>query len=80
MVFLSGWTVIKENLPWLVDENKVAPETIYDIVLQVPDVIICHYISSWGIVGRQVFIEMHLVAESKDLETAHLITKKSNFF
>lgn len=52
MVFLSGWTVIKENLPWLVDENKVAPETIYDIVLQVPDVIICHYISSWGIVGR----------------------------
>ncbi|MEL7242546.1 MAG: cation transporter dimerization domain-containing protein, partial [Cyanobacteria bacterium J06573_2] len=35
----------------------------------------CHYIASRGIVGRQVFIEMHLVVEAQDLETSHLITE-----
>ena len=64
MVFFSGWTVIKENLPWLVDEMAVAPETIYDIALKVPGVINCHDIASRGVVGRQVFIEMHLIVDA----------------
>jgi len=76
MVFLSGWTVIKENLPWLVDEMAIAPETIYDIALQVPGVINCHYIASRGIVGRQVFIEMHLIVDTKNVEEAHRITEE----
>lgn len=54
----------------------IAPETIYDIALQVPGVINCHYIASRGVIGRQVFIEMHLVVEAKDVETAHRITEK----
>ena len=76
MVFFSGWTVIKENLPWLVDEMAVAPETIYDIALKVPGVINCHDIASRGVVGRQVFIEMHLIVDAKDVETAHRITEE----
>ncbi|MGB3640152.1 MAG: cation diffusion facilitator family transporter [Rivularia sp. (in: cyanobacteria)] len=76
MVFFSGWTVIKENLPWLVDEMAVAPETIYDIALKVPGVINCHNIASRGVVGRQVFIEMHLIVDAKDVETAHRITEE----
>lgn len=76
LVFRSGWNVLKENLPWLVDEMAIAPEAIRDVVMQVPGVINCHDIASRGLLGRQVFIEMHMVVEAKDVETAHKITEE----
>lgn len=75
LVFWSGWTVIRENLPWLVDEVAIAPEAIHDVVMQVPGVINCHSIASRGLLGRQVFIEMHLIVSASDVETAHKITE-----
>ncbi len=75
LVFKSGWTVLKENLPWLVDQMVIAPETIREIVMSVPGVINCHDIASRGMIGRQVFIEMHMVVEAGDVETAHRITE-----
>ncbi|MUL36470.1 cation diffusion facilitator family transporter [Gloeocapsopsis dulcis] len=76
LVFKSGWSVLKENLPWLVDEMAIAPEAIYPLVMQVPGVINCHDIASRGVVGRQVFIEMHLIVNAIDVETAHKITEE----
>jgi cation diffusion facilitator family transporter len=76
MVFLSGWSVLRENLPWLVDRMAIAPEAIYAIAIQVPGVLNCHDIASRGVVGRQVFIEMHLVVNALDVETAHKITEE----
>ncbi|MEO1341625.1 MAG: cation diffusion facilitator family transporter [Cyanobacteria bacterium J06635_13] len=76
LVFYSGWEVISENLPWLVDEMAIAPEAIYDVVLAVPGVINCHDIASRGMLGRQVFIEMHLVVDTDDLIVAHQITEQ----
>ncbi len=75
LVFSSGWKVLKENLPLLVDEMAIAPEVIHQIVLEVPGVLNCHAIASRGVVGRQVFIEMHLVVSAQDVETAHAITE-----
>lgn len=75
LVFRSGWKVLRENLPWLVDAVAIAPELINHIALQVPGVIDCHNIASRGVLGRQVFIEMHLVVDTKDLETAHQIAE-----
>lgn len=75
LVFWSGWSVIKENLPWLVDHMAVAPETIHQIALSVPGVLNCHDIASRGVIGRQVFIEMHLIVDAPDVETAHHITE-----
>lgn len=75
LVLYSGWRVLHQNLPWLVDEIAIAPEKIQAIVLQVPGVINCHDIASRGVVGRQVFIEMHLIVEAQDVETAHQITE-----
>ncbi|MCA1992942.1 MAG: cation diffusion facilitator family transporter [Coleofasciculus sp. S288] len=75
LVFHSGWEVLKENVPWLVDEMAIAPEAIQSVALQVPGVINCHSIASRGILGRQVFIEMHMVVEAPDVETAHKITE-----
>lgn len=76
LVFHSGWKVLKENLPWLVDEMAIAPEAIQAITMQVPGVINCHNIASRGILGRQVFIEMHMIVEANDVETAHKITEE----
>jgi len=75
LVFWSGWTVIRENLPWLVDEMAIAPEAIHEVVTQVPGVLNCHSIASRGIVGRQTFIEMHLIVDAIDVEAAHRITE-----
>ncbi|MGL5133333.1 MAG: cation diffusion facilitator family transporter, partial [Planktothrix sp.] len=75
LVFKSGWSVLKENLPWLVDQMVIAPETIKEIVMSVPGVVNCHDIASRGMIGRQVFIEMHLIVEATDVETAHSITE-----
>jgi cation diffusion facilitator family transporter len=76
MVFWSGWMVLKENLPWLVDEIAIAPETIHAIAVSVSGVVNCHDIASRGVVGRQVFIEMHLIVDAGDIETAHHITEE----
>lgn len=76
LVFYSGWEVLKQNLPWLVDEIAIAPEAIHAIAMTVPGVLNCHDIASRGVVGRQTFIEMHLIVAAKDVETAHQITEE----
>ncbi len=75
LVFRSGQKVLQDNLPWLVDRMAIAPETIKSIVMSVPGVINCHNIASRGVIGRQVFIEMHLIVNAIDVETAHKITE-----
>ncbi len=75
LVLKSGWEVLRDNLPWLVDEIAIPPEVIQRIVMQVPGVLNCHSIASRGVVGRQVFIEMHMVVDTDDVETAHDITE-----
>ena len=75
LVFRSGWSVLQDNLPWLVDEMAIDPEVIQQITLEVPGVVNCHSISSRGIVGRQIFIEMHLIVNTQDVSTAHTITE-----
>ncbi len=75
LVLWSGWTVLKENLPWLVDKMAIAPEAIQERVMQVPGVLNCHSIASRGVLGRQVFIEMHLIVDASDVVAAHKITE-----
>lgn len=75
LVFRSGWSVLRANLPWLVDEMAIAPEAVYQVVMQVPGVVNCHDIASRGLLGRQVFIEMHLIVDAEDVATAHQITE-----
>ena len=76
LVFWSGWSVLKENLPWLVDQMAIAPEAIHAIATSIPGVINCYAIASRGVLGRQVFIEMHLIVDASDVETAHHITEE----
>jgi cation diffusion facilitator family transporter len=76
LVIRSGWIVLSANLPWLVDEMAIAPEAIHTVVMAVPGVLNCHSIASRGLLGRQVFIDMHLIVEPTDVVSAHAITEK----
>jgi cation diffusion facilitator family transporter len=75
LVFHSGWSVLQDNLPSLVDQMAIDPEIIQQLTLEVPGVLNCHSIASRGIVGRQIFIEMHLIVDAQDVATAHAITE-----
>ncbi len=76
LVIRSGWVVLSANLPWLVDEMAIAPEAIHTEVMRVPGVLNCHNIASRGLLGRQVFIDMHLIVEPQDVLSAHDITER----
>lgn len=75
-VLASGWTVVRSNLPWLVDASAIQPQDIQAIALGVPGVLDCHAIHSRGLLGRQVFVEMHLVTAAGDVESSHRITEE----
>ncbi len=75
-VLWSGWNVLRGNLPWLVDEMAIAPEAIQQLALAVPGVIDCHDVASRGLIGRQVFVEMHLITDAPDVESSHRITEE----
>lgn len=75
-VLWSGWKVLRGNLPWLVDEMAIAPETVQKLALAVPGVVDCHDVTSRGLIGRQVFVEMHLITSAPDVETSHRITEE----
>lgn len=76
LVFHSAWEILKENLPWLTDNMAIPPEKIRSLAMSIPGVMNCHAIASRGVVGRQVFIEMHLIVEADDVKTAHQITEE----
>jgi len=69
------WMVLRSNLPWLVDQIAIAPEAIHSVAMAVPGVLNCHDIASRGVIGQQVFIDMHMVVAANDLPTAHRVTE-----
>ncbi len=76
LVVWSAWEVLQENIPVLTDRVAIAPESIYKVAMDVEGTIDCHAISSRGIVGQRVFVEMHLVVEPLDVESAHRISEQ----
>ena len=70
------WQVLRQTLPWLVDHIAIAPESIHDESMAVPGVLNCHDIASRGVLGQQVFIDMHLIVDAEDLTSAHKITER----
>lgn len=70
------WQVLRQTLPWLVDHIAIAPESIHAESMAVPGVLNCHDIASRGVLGQQVFIDMHLIVDAEDLTSAHKITER----
>ncbi|MEL6468935.1 MAG: cation diffusion facilitator family transporter [Cyanobacteria bacterium J06623_4] len=56
----SLWQVLHKQLPMLLQPTAIAPEAIAQIASQVEGVTRCTRILSRGMVGRQVWIEIHI--------------------
>jgi len=55
------WQMVNWQLPLLVQQTAIAPEMLAQIACQVRGVTHCYQIQSRGMVGRFVYIQMHLV-------------------
>ena len=75
LVFWSAWEVIQENVPFLSDRVAIPAREIVEVVMDVYGVVNCHSIASRGVVGQEVFIEMHLVVAPREIGAAYEIVK-----
>jgi len=76
MVLFSGWRVLRSNLPWLVDARAVPAEQIAVLVTPMPDVLGCHAITSRGMPGQLIHIELHVVTSRPGLREAYALSEQ----
>lgn len=72
----SFWQVLHDQLPTLLRPMAIAPEAIAHIATQVEGVTRCIRIRSRGLVGRQVWIELHLAIHPDFLGVAHIVGER----
>lgn len=72
----SLWKVLYDQLPTLLRPMAIAPEAVAHIVTQVDGVTRCVRIRSRGLVGRQVWIELHVVIHPDFLGVAHIVGER----
>ena len=75
LVFWSAWEVIQDNVPFLSDRVAIPAREIMKIVTDVYGVINCHSITSRGVIGQEIFIEMHLVVAPREISAAYEIVE-----
>jgi cation diffusion facilitator family transporter len=71
LVFWSAWEVIRDNIPFLSDRVAISAKEIMEIVMDVYGVLNCHSITSRGVIGQEIFIEMHLVVAPREIDAAY---------
>jgi cation diffusion facilitator family transporter len=76
MALRSLWQVLHSQLPMLLKPTAIAPEAIAQIACQVEGVTRCTRILSRGMVGRQVWIELHLALHPEFMVIAHTIGER----
>ncbi|MEM9768476.1 MAG: cation diffusion facilitator family transporter [Cyanobacteria bacterium P01_D01_bin.71] len=72
----SLWQVLHDQLPTLLRPMAIAPEAIAHTVAQIEGVTRCARIRSRGLVGRQVWVELHLVIHPDFLGVAHIVGER----
>jgi cation diffusion facilitator family transporter len=75
LVFWSAWEVIRENVPFLSDRVAISAREIMKTVTDVYGVLNCHSITSRGVLGQAIFIEMHLVVAPREISEAYKIVE-----
>lgn len=75
LVVVSYWGVLCFQLPQLVQQTAIAPEVLAQIARQVGGVTHCYQIQSRGIVGRLVYVQMHLILHPEVRSLAPKIAK-----
>ncbi len=72
----SLWQVLGDQLPTLLRPMAIAPEAIAHIVTQIEGVTRCVRIRSRGLVGRQVWVELHLVIHPEFAGVTHIVGER----
>ena len=72
----SLWKMLQAQLPMLLRPTAIAPEAISQIACQVEGVTRCTRILSRGMVGRQVWIELHLALHPEFMVIASAIGER----
>lgn len=72
----SLWQMLQGQLPMLLKPTAIAPEAIAQIACQVEGVTRCTRILSRGMVGRQVWIELHLALHPEFMVIANTIGER----
>ncbi len=72
----SLWQVLSEQLPTLMRPMAIAPEAIAHLVTQIEGVTRCTRIRSRGLVGRHVWVELHLIVHPEFLGLAHIVGER----
>lgn len=72
----SCWRIVNWQLPFLVQQTAIAPEVLAQIARQVGGVTHCYQIQSRGIVGRFVYIQMHLIVHPEFTEVTSWIVER----
>lgn len=73
---LSYWRVLIWQLPLLLQQIAIAPEILTQLAYHVEGVVHCGQVRSRGIVGRQLFVEMHLTLHPDFMEAAYSIVEQ----
>lgn len=76
LVVASCWRIVNWQLPFLVQQTAIAPEVLAQIARQVGGVTHCYQIQSRGIVGRFVYIQMHLIVHPEFTEVTSWIVER----
>ena len=76
LVVRSCWHIVSWQLPFLVQQTAIAPEVLAQIAHQVGGVTHCYQIQSRGVVGRFVYIKMHLLVHPEFTEVTSLIAQR----
>ncbi|MBW4582997.1 MAG: cation diffusion facilitator family transporter [Tildeniella nuda ZEHNDER 1965/U140] len=70
------WQVFNWQLPSLMKQMAIAPEALAQTIHQVEGITHCYGIQSRGVVGRQVFVEMHLILHPECMNVARSIAER----
>jgi cation diffusion facilitator family transporter len=70
------WRILNQQMPSLVYQMAIAPETLAQIAAQVEGVSDCPKVYSQGVIGRQIFIRMYLLLHPEFMSVAHLIGER----
>ena len=70
------WNMLQRQLPMLLKPTAIAPEAINQLVCQTEGVTRCTRILSRGMVGRQVWVELHIALHPEYMVIANHIGEK----
>ncbi|MEM9213359.1 MAG: cation diffusion facilitator family transporter [Cyanobacteria bacterium P01_F01_bin.150] len=72
----SVWQLINWQLPFMVEQVAIAPEVLVQIAKQVEGVSHCYRANARGLVGRYVFVELHLGVHPEFMGVARIISQR----